>query len=153
MTRRRVRQARLAVGGMKEYIARMEEDGRNPRGVNAKAHDQLHAPKTIIYTSTMTLNTIIGPKLLFPKGGEITSLRCSVAGVGTAIFKMDYLIDGLSVFDSGEYLQIPIGSTVSKTKMLKRPTFNEDSYHQVQINTIGACTGPMITTIEYMEEW
>jgi len=139
---------RIHVPRMKDYMAARAD--RNRRPVNRQMHDQLHSPSTIIYNSTSTLDTTTGPGLRMPSGGQITRISGRVAGAPSGgNMKVAIKIDGVSVFDSGEFLLFQNGEKVSRYKIIRRPTFNEDSVFTVAIDTIQGATGPMILTIEY----
>ncbi len=120
--------------------------------LNQKGHEQLHAPKTIVYTSTATLSTTAGSKLRLPRGGSITRIAAVVQGTPSgAALDFDLYIDGFVVTDSP--VQIAVGDTISKPRIITRPDFDENSTMYLKINTVSSATGPLVVTIEYIEAW
>jgi hypothetical protein len=117
----------------------------------SKLHERKHAPRIIVYTSVKTLNTTAGTKLRLPRGGMVTSVIAVVQTAPTSTFELDYLIDSTSVLNG--YIQIDSGETISKYKPIIRPAFDANSVHQFQIVTVAAATGPLVVTIEYVEEF
>jgi hypothetical protein len=135
---------------VKEFLKLSSQD----YATNIKAHDRLHGPRVIIYQSKGTLDTVAGTIARFPQGGQVTRVSCKLAGAPSGgAFKVDLLIDTVSVFQSGTYLQVADGETISKYKIIERPFFNENSNFRVQVNTIQGATGPMVLTIEYLPEY
>lgn len=141
---------RLIRPNMKEIVAAQRTISLG--GANRRSHEHLHQPRILIYTSTLTLNTTAGPKLRLPVGGEVTRVSARVQGAPSgAAMQIDYLIDGITAFDSGTYLRIPDGQLVALGKTLNRNLFSVDSAHQVQIFAISGATGPLVFTIEFLE--
>ena len=146
------REPRLRVPSMKDYM--MARADRERRPVNRQALDQLHGPATIIYQTNTTLDTDTGPGLRMPRGGQVRRIAGRVAGAPSGgNLKVSIFIDGVSVFDSGEFLLFQSGEKVARFKIIRRPYFNEDSVFTVDIDTISSATGPMILTIEYLPEF
>lgn len=142
------RQPRVKVPTMRGYMQQRADRNRTP--VNRQMHEQLHGPVTLVYTTTKTLNTTAGPRLRLPSAGYITRVSGKVQAAPTSTMEIDILVDGITVFDSGDYVKIRSGETVTVPKIINRPNFNEDSYFQVQVVTIAAATGPLVLTIEYI---
>ena len=147
-----MRDPAVHVPNMKELFTRRKNLSRV--GVNQQAHDNLHGPVTLIYQTANTLDTSTGPGLRLPRGGQITRIAGRVAGAPSGgNLKVGIFIDGVSVFDSGEFLVFQSGEKVARFKIVRRPYFNEDSVFTVDIDTINSATGPMILTIEYLPEY
>lgn len=142
---------RVHIPNMKELFARRENLSR--QGVNQQAHAQLHGPATIVYNSAATLDTVAGPGLRMPRGGQITRISGRVTGAPTSKMEIGIYIDGVNVLGTAEYLTIQTSEKVAKYKIVRRPYFNEDSVFTVQIQTVAAATGPLVLTIEYLPEY
>jgi hypothetical protein len=153
MRNRPPRSTQLPIPTMKAYMDNAMKQGQDDM-FNRRAHDQMHGPTTLIYQTATALTTDVGPPLRLPRGGVVTRISCKLAGAPSgSAFQVNVLIDGITVFPSGEYLEVAVGDTVSKFKIVERPNFNEDSVFTVDIQTISSATGPMVMTIEYLPEY
>ena len=134
---------------MSEYLTHASQ----AHYVNKQAHDRLHGPRQIVYTSPVALSTTAGTKLRMPRGGQITNIMATVTGAPTSTLQIDLLMDGVSVFDDG-YLQILSGETESEPfRIVSRPYFNEDTILKVKLNAVAAATGPLVVVIEYVTDY
>ena len=154
MQRKRLpRQRPLPVPTMKEYMRSRQRQAVSAM-FDVRAHERTHGPTTLVYQTATTLDTNAGPKLRLPRGGQITKVSCKLQGAPvTNPFKVDLKVDNTTVFESGTYLQVQAGETVSRGKIVERPYFSDESTFVVQINTISSATGPMVMTIEYLPEY
>jgi hypothetical protein len=145
------RSPKVRIDSMPRVMTRFLDTGREP--VNERAHEEIHSPKIIVYTSESTLTTDTGPPLRMPRGGEITSVRVKLTGAPSgADFKVDLLTTGLTVFGGG-FCTVLDGETVSKFRMVDKRGFTEDTVFTVKVNTIASATGPFTMTIEYVEAY
>ena len=153
MRNRPERSTKLPIPTMKSYMSKQMKQAQDDI-FNQRAHDHVHGPTTLIYQTESTLTTDVGPALRLPRGGQVTAVSCKLAGAPSgSAFQVNLLIDGITVFPTGEYLEVATGETVSKFKIIQRPFFNEDSVFTVDIQTISSATGPMVMTIEYLPEY
>jgi hypothetical protein len=120
--------------------------------ISAAAHDNLHGPPPIIWTSKATLAVEDGTPIYFPRGGSITLIQANVTGAPSGgALTFDLELDGTSVFDS--VMSIADGETRSRYKLVNRPDFNEDTKWQFAITAVSGATGPLVVTVEYTPGW
>lgn len=150
---RRIGKSKVYIPTMATYMRKRAQLSQDDV-LNPKAHEILHGPATLVYTSKVALDTVAGSKLKLPRGGQVTAVACKLQGAPSGSkFQVDLLIDDISVFDAGTYLEVAVGETASRFKILTRPYFNDESVFKVKINAVNAATGPMVLTIEYMADY
>ncbi len=131
---------------------KMRKDLESEGHVNEKAHDALHAPSMLIYTSPATLSVTAGSKIRLPRGGVVTRIAAVVqTGPSGSALDFDLYIDGVVVTDSP--VSIAAGATISSFRIVTRPDFDENSTFYIKINNVNSAVGPLVVTIEYLVGW
>ena len=143
-----LRKNKVGLVTVKEALAGLSPDYL----VSESAHDKLHGPPPIIWTSKATLAVEDGTPIYFPRGGIITRVRANVAAApsgGSLTFTLE--LDGTAVTESD--FSIASGETQSRYKIVTRPNFSEDTKWQFSITAVNGATGPLVVTVEYVPGW
>jgi len=137
---------------MKEYMRLRREETANPRGVNHQAHDQLHGPKHIVWTSKATLAVESSTPLYYPRGGSIVNISAGLTTAGTTTTSLDLKLDGQTVTDAT--IDFASGDVQAKHRIIARPNFDETTKFQFAITAVGTgAGGPLTVVIEYLPEF
>lgn len=121
--------------------------------INVQAHLAQHSPRILIYTSTSTLTTSVGTPLYPTFPGYLTGIRLNVAGAPSSTLTCDLLLNGSSMFTSGDTKPtIASGALFGYKRVTGKTHWGIDDYLQVQLTATGSATGPMVVTMEYFTE-
>ncbi len=143
---------KLAVPSMKEYMKNLREETANPSGVNAQAHEHLHGPAHITWTSKATLAVETGTPLYFPRGGQIIKVTGGLKTAGSSTTSIDLLLDGTAVTDAT--IDFLSSEVQSKPRIIVRPDFDETTKFVFSITAVGTgAGGPITLVIEYLPEF
>ena len=118
------------------------------RAVNKNVHFAQHSPRTLLYTSTITITTSAGTPWVPTFPGQIVSVRLNVTSAPTGILTAALLINSISRATA----TIPSGSLSGFTAWPEGIAFALDDSIQWQITTINAAGGPLVAQAQYWPE-
>lgn len=140
---------RLFPKGIKDWLTVQ----RNMPDFNFKQHEQIHAPKVLIYNSKKTLTTTVGSRLYPIRGGELVRVRINVQTAPSSTLTWTLLKNGVSVFTTNPTLSNESGSfpvVDDVVEYIPNNVIVDGDYFQFQVTATGGAGGPLIGVIEYL---
>jgi len=128
---------------------------RNQADFNVLAHDILHTPRTLVWTSPTTLVTAAGSRLYPKRGGTLISATANVQAAPTSALTWTVLKNGTAIFGTAPTISNESGAYPvfdDETEWIDNPIFVRGDYFQFQVSVIGGATGPFVGVLEYMPE-
>lgn len=143
-----LRKNKLGLQSAKDVLRGVSENYK----VSESAHDRLHGPLTIVWTSKATLAVEQSTPLKMPRGGQIVGIVAKVAGAPSGgALTLQLLLDGTAVTESD--ISIASGDTVSRERIVTNPYFQDDTVWKFSITAVNGATGPVVVTVEYLPGW
>lgn len=111
-------------------------------------------PKTVLYTTKATLDTVAGSPIYVLRGKRVVRAKVSVSGAPSgADLAADILVGGNSIFSTlDSKLSVINGNTDGEVMYLMGGrSIAEDDKVQCKITTVSSATGPAVFEIEYLD--
>ena len=135
--------------GVLEYI---RQDRQVP-DFDFRQHEQVHAPKVLVYTSTATITTTAGSRLYPIRPGRLIRAQVNVQTAPTSTMTWTLLKNGTSVFTTNPTLSNESGSfpvVDDPVEYIDNADFLVSDYFQFQVTTVGGAGGPLVGVLEYI---
>src|SRR5438874_2514656 len=109
MTKSQRARARFAPRDMVAYLNQREQPGQ-ASAMNRRQFSRMETYKVLVYTSKATLDTVAGSPIYPGSACKLMTISLNVAGNPSSTLTCDLLVNGNSVFQSGDTMPtIPSG--------------------------------------------